>query len=121
MSLMKVEKVPNSTYEEIGGCDKQVKEIKEVIELPIKHPELFEALGIAQPKGVLLVSVVLEVLTNGYSTDPLELVRLSWLEPLLTTPNVLSLESLGMFITSTFTYPTDLSWSRNISEREAVW
>ena len=32
----------------------QVKEIKEVIELPIKHPELFEALGIAQPKGVLL-------------------------------------------------------------------
>jgi 26S proteasome regulatory subunit T6 len=55
VSLMKVEKVPNSTYEEIGGCDKQVKEIKEVVELPIKHPELFEALGIAQPKGVLLV------------------------------------------------------------------
>lgn len=52
---MKVEKVPNSTYEEIGGCDKQVKEIKEVVELPIKHPELFEALGIQQPKGVLLV------------------------------------------------------------------
>ena len=51
---MKVEKVPNSTYEEIGGCDKQIKEIKEVIELPIKHPELFEALGIAQPKGVLM-------------------------------------------------------------------
>eukprot|EP01121_Diplochlamys_sp_Union-15-3_P005397 TRINITY_DN1572_c0_g3_i1.p1 TRINITY_DN1572_c0_g3~~TRINITY_DN1572_c0_g3_i1.p1 ORF type:complete len:269 (+),score=46.78 TRINITY_DN1572_c0_g3_i1:656-1462(+) len=51
---MKVEKVPNSTYEMIGGLDKQVKEIKEVIELPIKHPELFESLGIAQPKGVLL-------------------------------------------------------------------
>lgn len=32
----------------------QIKEIKEVIELPIKHPELFESLGIAQPKGVLL-------------------------------------------------------------------
>eukprot|EP01126_Amoeba_proteus_P018294 TRINITY_DN1925_c0_g1_i4.p1 TRINITY_DN1925_c0_g1~~TRINITY_DN1925_c0_g1_i4.p1 ORF type:complete len:392 (-),score=91.39 TRINITY_DN1925_c0_g1_i4:129-1304(-) len=54
VSLMKVEKVPNSTYEEIGGCDKQVQEIKEVVELPIKHPELFESLGIAQPKGVLL-------------------------------------------------------------------
>ena len=32
----------------------QIKEIKEVVELPIKHPELFDALGIAQPKGVLL-------------------------------------------------------------------
>jgi len=54
VSLMKVEKVPDSTYEMIGGLDKQIKEIKEVIELPIKHPELFESLGIAQPKGVLL-------------------------------------------------------------------
>ncbi|KAA8492771.1 26S protease regulatory subunit 8-like A [Porphyridium purpureum] len=54
VSLMRVEKVPDSTYEMIGGLDKQIKEIKEVIELPIKHPELFEALGIAQPKGVLL-------------------------------------------------------------------
>jgi len=54
VSLMRVEKVPNSTYEMIGGLDKQIKEIKEVIELPIKHPELFESLGIAQPKGVLL-------------------------------------------------------------------
>uniref|UniRef100_A0A7S1XH32 AAA+ ATPase domain-containing protein n=1 Tax=Erythrolobus australicus TaxID=1077150 RepID=A0A7S1XH32_9RHOD len=54
VSLMRVEKVPDSTYEMIGGLDQQIKEIKEVIELPIKHPELFEALGIAQPKGVLL-------------------------------------------------------------------
>jgi SpoVK/Ycf46/Vps4 family AAA+-type ATPase len=51
---MKVEKVPDSTYDMIGGLDQQIKEIKEVIELPIKHPELFESLGIAQPKGVLL-------------------------------------------------------------------
>ncbi|OUC49908.1 26S proteasome subunit P45 family protein [Trichinella nativa] len=54
VSLMMVEKVPDSTYEMIGGLDKQIKEIKEVIELPVKHPELFEALGIEQPKGVLL-------------------------------------------------------------------
>jgi len=54
VSLMKVEKVPDSTYDMVGGLDKQVKEIKEVVELPIKHPELFEALGVAQPKGVLL-------------------------------------------------------------------
>ncbi|KAF4697202.1 26S protease regulatory subunit 8 [Perkinsus olseni] len=54
VSLMKVEKVPDSTYEMVGGLDKQIKEVKEVIELPIKHPEIFESLGIAQPKGVLL-------------------------------------------------------------------
>merc|ERR1712000_280633 len=51
VSLMMVEKVPDSTYDMIGGLDKQ---IKEVIELGLKHPELFESLGIAQPKGVLL-------------------------------------------------------------------
>lgn len=54
VSLMMVEKVPESTYDMIGGLDKQIKEIREVIELPIKHPELFESLGIAQPKGVLM-------------------------------------------------------------------
>ncbi|KAI8885575.1 26S protease regulatory subunit 8 [Backusella circina FSU 941] len=54
VSLMMVEKVPDSTYEMVGGLDQQIKEIKEVIELPVKHPELFESLGIAQPKGVLL-------------------------------------------------------------------
>ncbi|XP_062229131.1 26S proteasome regulatory subunit 8 homolog A-like isoform X1 [Phragmites australis] len=54
VNLMKVEKVPDSTYVMIGGLDQQIKEIKEVIELPIKHPELLESLGVAQPKGVLL-------------------------------------------------------------------
>ena len=54
VSLMKVEKVPDSTYDMVGGLEQQVKEVKEVIELPIKHPEIFDALGIAQPKGVLL-------------------------------------------------------------------
>lgn len=54
VSLMKVEKVPDSTYDMVGGLTKQIMEIKEVIELPIKHPELFDALGVAQPKGVLL-------------------------------------------------------------------
>ncbi len=54
VSLMMVEKVPDATYDMIGGLENQIKEIKEVIELPIRHPELFESLGIAQPKGVLL-------------------------------------------------------------------
>lgn len=54
VSLMMVEKVPDSTYDMLGGLNKQIKEIKEVIELPVKHPELFESLGITQPKGVIL-------------------------------------------------------------------
>ncbi|EKX73477.1 26S protease regulatory subunit, putative [Theileria equi strain WA] len=54
VALMKVEKVPDSTYDMVGGLDEQVKQVKEVIELPIKHPEIFESLGISQPKGVLL-------------------------------------------------------------------
>lgn len=54
VSLMRVEAVPDATYEMVGGLGKQIKEMKEVIELPIKHPELFTALGIAQPKGVLM-------------------------------------------------------------------
>ena len=54
VSLMKVEKVPDSTYDLCGGLEKQIREIKEVIELPVKHPELFESLGGSQPKGVLL-------------------------------------------------------------------
>ena len=51
---MKVEKVPDSTYDMIGGLSEQIKEVREVIELPIKHPEIFDALGISQPKGVIL-------------------------------------------------------------------
>lgn len=54
VSLMKVEKAPDATYDMIGGLDKQITELKEVIELPIKFPELFESLGIEQPKGVIL-------------------------------------------------------------------
>ncbi len=54
VSLMRVEKVPDSTYDSVGGLDEQIKEVREVIELPIKHPEIFESLGIAQPKGVIM-------------------------------------------------------------------
>lgn len=74
VSLMMVEKVPDSTYEMVGGLDKQIKEIKEVIELPVKHPELFDALGIAQPKGVLLYgppgSNLLLIAGNGAFDTP---------------------------------------------------
>jgi transitional endoplasmic reticulum ATPase len=41
-------------YEDIGGLDEELKRIREMIELPLKHPELFMRLGISAPKGVLL-------------------------------------------------------------------
>ena len=45
---------PAVTYEDVGGIKDEVKRVREMIELPIKHPELFERLGIEPPKGVLL-------------------------------------------------------------------
>lgn len=42
------------TYEDIGALHKEIRKIREMIELPLKHPELFERLGIEAPKGVLL-------------------------------------------------------------------
>ncbi len=46
--------IPNITYEDIGGLDKEIARVREMIELPLKHPELFERLGVEAPKGVLL-------------------------------------------------------------------
>ncbi|HLD12483.1 MAG TPA: CDC48 family AAA ATPase [Candidatus Nanoarchaeia archaeon] len=48
------EKIPEVTYEDIGGLEEELKQIREMVELPLKHPEVFEALGIEPPKGVLL-------------------------------------------------------------------
>lgn len=46
--------VPHVTYEDIGGLKREIGLIRELIELPLRHPELFERLGIEPPKGVLL-------------------------------------------------------------------
>ena len=46
--------VPQVTYEDIGGLTEEVKKIREMVELPLKHPEIFDKLGIEPPKGVLL-------------------------------------------------------------------
>ncbi len=51
---VKEEAVPDVTYEDIGGLSEEVKKVREMIELPLKHPEIFERLGIEPPKGVLL-------------------------------------------------------------------
>ncbi|SEP96736.1 CDC48 family AAA ATPase [Natrinema salaciae] len=46
--------VPNVAYEDIGGLDEELDQVREMIELPMRHPELFQQLGIEPPKGVLL-------------------------------------------------------------------
>lgn len=51
---MDEETFPDVTYEDIGGLTDEVKKIREMVELPLKHPELFDKLGIEPPKGVLL-------------------------------------------------------------------
>ena len=48
------EKAIDVTYEDIGGLDEELKKVREMIELPLRHPEIFERLGIEAPKGVLL-------------------------------------------------------------------
>ena len=48
------ETIPEVTYEDIGGLTEEVKKIREMVELPLKHPEVFERLGVEPPKGVLL-------------------------------------------------------------------
>ncbi|MEE6209942.1 CDC48 family AAA ATPase [Salarchaeum sp. III] len=45
---------PNVAYEDIGGLDDELEQVREMIELPMRHPELFQQLGIEPPKGVLL-------------------------------------------------------------------
>ncbi|MCL4357037.1 MAG: CDC48 family AAA ATPase [Candidatus Thermoplasmatota archaeon] len=49
-----LEDVSRISYEDIGGLTDQLSKVREIIELPLKHPELFERLGIRPPKGVLL-------------------------------------------------------------------
>ncbi len=46
--------VPEVTYEDVGGLSEEVKKVREMVELPLKHPEIFDKLGIEPPKGVIL-------------------------------------------------------------------
>ena len=49
-----VREVPRVTYEDIGGLHEEIRKIREMVELPLKYPELFERLGVEAPKGILL-------------------------------------------------------------------
>lgn len=54
VSSMEIVKRPAVVYKDIGGLELQIAEIKEAVELPLKHPELFERVGIEPPSGILL-------------------------------------------------------------------
>src|SRR6059036_677691 len=49
--------VPQVTYEDIGGIKDEIQKVREMIELPLRHPEIFEKIGVEAPKGVLLFGV----------------------------------------------------------------
>jgi len=51
---LKEDIVPDIAYEDIGGLEEEIKNVREMIEIPLKHPEIFERLGVVPPKGVLL-------------------------------------------------------------------
>ena len=53
VSAMEIDEKPDVTYDDIGGLDPQIVEVKETVELPIKNPEIFEEIGIDPPKGIL--------------------------------------------------------------------
>ncbi|MBU0591223.1 CDC48 family AAA ATPase [Candidatus Micrarchaeota archaeon] len=52
--IKELRNVPNITYDDVGGLKDTIRKVREMIEIPLRHPELFERLGIDPPKGVLL-------------------------------------------------------------------
>jgi 26S proteasome regulatory subunit T1 len=53
VTMMQVEEKPDVTYADVGGCKEQIEKLREVVELPLLHPERYISLGIDPPKGVL--------------------------------------------------------------------
>ena len=54
VAAMEIDEKPETSYDDIGGLDPQITEVKETVELPIKNPEIFKEIGIDPPKGILL-------------------------------------------------------------------
>ncbi len=52
--VMQVDRSPEVTYQDIGGISAQIEEVRETVEMPLKHPEMFDEVGIDPPAGVLL-------------------------------------------------------------------
>lgn len=54
VSPEEIAKVPRVSYEDIGGLEGEIEKVREMVELPLRHPELFDKVGVEAPKGVLL-------------------------------------------------------------------
>merc|ERR1719217_1676014 len=54
VKAMEVDERPTEEYSDVGGCDKQIQELIEAVVLPITHKDMFDAIGIKPPKGILL-------------------------------------------------------------------
>ena len=54
MAVMTTTALANVGYDDIGGCRKQMAQIRELVELPLRHPQLFKSIGIKPPCGILL-------------------------------------------------------------------
>ncbi|MEW6035648.1 MAG: CDC48 family AAA ATPase [Candidatus Micrarchaeota archaeon] len=52
--IKEIKNVPNVTYDDVGGLKDTIQKVREMVELPLRHPEIFERLGIDPPKGILL-------------------------------------------------------------------
>ena len=61
-------------YDDIGGCRKQLAQINEMVELPLRHPQLFKAIGVKPPRGILLYGppgvLVTSILLLFFVTTP---------------------------------------------------
>ena len=57
VTMMTVEEKPDVTYDDVGGAEESLEKLREVVEMPLLHPERFVKLGIDPPKGVLLYGV----------------------------------------------------------------
>lgn len=54
VNVMRVDKAPLESFADVGGLEQQIQELKEAVEFPLTHPELYEDIGIKPPKGVIL-------------------------------------------------------------------
>ena len=64
VALMEVEEKPDVTYDDVGGNKKSLEQLREVVEIPILHPERFVTLGIDPPKGNSLTRSLTYLLTH---------------------------------------------------------
>lgn len=115
VSVMKVEKAPLESYADIGGLDAQIQEIKEAVELPLTHPELYEDIGIKPPKGVILYgepgtgkTLLAKVCTSMFNLPLVNLASILHLQSLLLTDGMHQCSSFFSFSLQSLSLKTEL-------------